>query len=111
MSDSTEPIVCTLSPNVIHGRLAAFEELFAGHLLGLEREDRRLRLVFDGDGAVAAGAPDLFAREQQCCSFISLTWTRRGAQLRLDVGVPAEAEPMLDVLQAIAERPGITSPR
>jgi hypothetical protein len=104
VSEARVPIVCTLSPNLMPGRLTEFDELFARHLVGVERELRRLRLLFDGDGAVEAGVPDLFAREQQCCAFISLTYTRRDAHLVVDVGVPAEAGPMLDGLQAIAER-------
>jgi hypothetical protein len=104
VSESTVPIACTLLPNLMQGRRAEFEELFAGHLAGLEREPQRLRLLFDGDGAVEAGVADLFAREQQCCAFISLTYTRRDAHLVVDVGVPAEAGPMLDALQAIAEQ-------
>jgi hypothetical protein len=104
VSESPVPIACTLSANLMPERLTEFEELFARYLVGLEREPHRLRLLFDGDGAVEAGAPDLFAREQQCCAFISLTYTRRDARLVVDVGVPAEAGPMLDGLQAIAER-------
>jgi hypothetical protein len=100
------PIVCTLPAGEHPGRLSAFEELFAAQRVGVEREPRRLRLVFEGDRAIEAGVPDLFAREQRCCAFIALTYTRRDGDLLVDVALPEGAEPMLDWLQALAERAG-----
>jgi hypothetical protein len=111
MSEPTAPIMCTLSADERPGRLRAFEELFADHRVGFEREPRRLRLIFDGDRAIDAGAPDLFAREQRCCAFITLAYTRRGADLLLDVGVPDGADPLLDWLEALAERSGPAAER
>jgi hypothetical protein len=86
------------------GRLAEFETLFADRLVAVEREPLRLRLTFDVDDTQEPAVRDLFAREQQCCAFFSVNFVRLGGRLLGDVGVPAEAGPTLDGMQALAER-------
>jgi hypothetical protein len=102
--------VCTLSPNLMAGRLAEFEALFANRLLAVERAPLLLRLVFDVDDAQERAVRDLFAREQQCCAFYSLAYVRQGGRLVVEISVPAQAGPTLDGLQALAARSGAHAP-
>ncbi|HEY7488407.1 MAG TPA: hypothetical protein VH912_28450 [Streptosporangiaceae bacterium] len=105
MSDPVVPIACTLSPNDMSVRLVDLEELLAAHVESAERRPSRLRLTFKVPGADgAARIRDLFAREQECCGFFSVTFTRQGDRLTVDIGVPEEAGPTLDFLQVLAER-------
>lgn len=63
-----------------------------------ERADGRLELRFD------AAAEDEVRRwvqaEGECCAFLSFELDRRGDELRLRVGGPPGAEPVLDGLLA-----------
>ncbi|GAA4361388.1 hypothetical protein GCM10023088_01810 [Actinomadura verrucosospora] len=104
MPDSEVPIVCTLSPNKMVDRLAEFESLFAESLTGVEREPLRLCLMFDADQAREAQLREVFEAEQQCCAFLGFAFERTGAGLRVEVTAPPEAGPMLDGMQALAER-------
>jgi hypothetical protein len=104
MTASSVPIVCTLSPNELGGRLGEWHELLATHLRGIDRPaPRKLRLVLAA-GADLASVRDLVAREQECCAFMAFTVTPGDGELLVDVEVPAEATPTLDGLARLAER-------
>jgi len=45
MTASDVPIVCTLRPNEVAGRLQEYEALFGEHLRAIEHQPRRLRLL------------------------------------------------------------------
>ncbi len=107
MPEPATPIACTLSLARMSERLDEFHALFAGHLLALRRQPRRLTLTLsapDGPAGVEAATRDLVARERQCCSFLSFTVNRSGAELLVDVEAPANAEPTLDAMQELAGR-------
>ncbi|QXJ25055.1 hypothetical protein AGRA3207_006492 [Actinomadura graeca] len=104
MTESEVPIMCTLSPNNMVERLTRFESLFAEALTAVERKALSLRLTFDADAEKEAAIRDLFALEQQCCAFLTLTCTRTAAGLIVDVTVPRDAEPTLDGIQTLAGR-------
>jgi hypothetical protein len=100
------PIMCTLPPDEMTGRLTDFEALFAERLTGMEREPLLLRLTFDS-GAGASRARELFEAEQQCCAFLTFTYERDEAGLVVSIAAPPGAGPTLDGFQALATR---TSP-
>jgi hypothetical protein len=96
------PIACTLSPDQVDGRLAEFHELFAAHLLRLERPaPTHLRLVLAAEAGEEA-VRDLLTREQGCCAFLDVTVAAEGGQLVADLEVPAAGAPALDGLAGIA---------
>jgi hypothetical protein len=104
MTASSVPIVCTLSPNELGGRLAEWHQLLAAHLRGIDRPaPRQLRLVLAADADLRS-VRDLAAHEQECCAFMTLTVTPGDGELLVDVEVPAEAAPTLDGLARLAER-------
>ena len=104
MTESSVPIVCTLSPNEMGGRLAEWHELLATHLRGVDRPaPTRLRLVLAG-GAGLEPVRDLVARERECCAFMAFTVTPGDGELLVDAEVPAEAAATLDGLARLAER-------
>jgi hypothetical protein len=52
MAESGVPILCTLHPNELGGRLEEWHRLFAGHLAGIQRPaPTRLRLLLAADAA------------------------------------------------------------
>jgi hypothetical protein len=104
MAELEVPIMCTLSPNNMVDRLTEFEALFSRDLTGLEREALRLRLVLDADAGREASIRDLFAREQECCAFLSFAFERTDAGLVVEITAPPEAGPSLDGMQNLAER-------
>jgi hypothetical protein len=138
MAESGIPIVCTLHPNELGGRLEEWHRLLAAHLAGIERPaPTRLRLLLAADAGLER-TRELAAREMACCAFMTFTVVpalgrltrlahdqdhgipegdqagRHGhaqASLMVDVEVPAEAAPTLDGLAAIAQRAARTSTR
>jgi hypothetical protein len=111
MSESGVPIACTLHPNEMGARLEEWHRLFAAHLEEIQRPaSTRLRLVLAANADVDR-ARDLAAREMACCAFMTITVTRGGGRLLVDVEVPAEAAPTLDGLAGIAERAARTPAR
>jgi hypothetical protein len=112
-SKSGVPIVCTLHPNQMGGRLEEWHRLFAAHLGGIQRPaPTRLRLLLAAD-AGEDRVRDLAAREMACCAFmtVTVTVTPGGGRLLLDAEVPAEAAPTLDGLAGLAERAARTPTR
>ena len=109
MSESGVPIVCTLHPNEMGGRLEEWHRLFAVHLGGIERlAPTRLRLILDADAGLER-MRDLAAREMECCAFMTFTVTPSHGRLLVDAEVPAEAAPTLDGLAGIAERAAVVA--
>ena len=101
---------CTLPSTERPLRQAAFDDVFAGLLL---RVDRHLanRAVFwlQAEPGAAEVVEDLTARETACCSFFGFTLTREGDVLRLDVTVPTAQAAVLSALADRAERIGTGS--
>ena len=92
------PIACTLTPGATTERVEWLRQLGAKSLVAGERTDGGLRLRFD------AAAEDEVRRwvraEGECCAFLSFDLDRTGDELRLEVGGPPGAEPVLDGLLA-----------
>jgi hypothetical protein len=95
------PQACTLPSAEQPLRIAEFDKLFADGLRGLERQaPTQLQLTLDA--VTEAIARDLTARETNCCSFFSFTFTAGSdRELRLQVNVPPAH---VDVLDALAAR-------
>lgn len=111
MAESGVPIVCTLHPNEMGGRLAEWHRLFAAHLAGVERPaPTRLGLLLATDAGLA-GTRELAAREMACCAFMTLTVTPADGRLLVDVEVPAAAAATLEGLAGIAQRAARTPTR
>lgn len=104
MAEHEPPIMCTLSPVGMVDRLTEFGALFAEGLTGLEREPLQLRLVFDASTGREARIRDLFARERDCCAFLTFTFAQTQDGLVVEMTAPANAGPTLDGMQALAER-------
>ncbi|MEP7019053.1 MAG: hypothetical protein ABI808_00265 [Pseudonocardiales bacterium] len=89
------PDACTLPTVDQPLRVAAFDDLFARAVRGMDRPTAtRLRLTLDP--AAEASTRDLVAREADCCSFFAFTIDRTPGDLVLEVGVPAAQAAVLD---------------
>ena len=94
--DRTQPISCTLEAAEVPDRLARWQRL-ATHVVERTVTDDGVRVRFDhlvSPGEVA----DLAAAEQGCCSFFAFTLHIAADGTTLDVGAPAEARELVDVL-------------
>lgn len=93
------PQACTLPSAEQPLRVAEFDTLFAAALRGVDRvAPTELRLVLDGAAGFETFARDLTARETQCCSFFTFTFSRAEDRLLLDVQVPIAQVAVLDAL-------------
>ena len=99
---------CTLPTAERPFRVAEFDQLFADHLRRAERVDpQTLDLTLDPESL--ATVEDLTARETECCSFFTFTFTSEDDGLRVDVTVPDAYVDILDVFVDRAARSS-TSP-
>jgi hypothetical protein len=93
---SAEPISCTLEAAEVPDRLARWQRL-ATHVVDRTVTDDGVRVRFDN--LVSAGeVADLAAAEQGCCSFFAFTLHIAADGTTLDVGAPAEARELVDML-------------
>jgi DNA-binding transcriptional MerR regulator len=94
---SDEPIVCTLGPDDMGDRIAAWQRIVAGVAYAHEPVDGgvRLRLPRSTDLAELA---QLMADEQTCCSFFTFGLTVGRESVVLDVTAPDDALPMVHAL-------------
>jgi hypothetical protein len=91
------PDTCTLPTVEQPLRVAEFDAVFDASLRATERVSAtRLRLVLDP--AVDQRLRELTARESQCCSFFTFTFSTESAGLVLDVEVPPSQTAVLDAL-------------
>ena len=96
MTNSRKPLACTLTATDAAGQLNEWEEL-QRHLLRSETVEGGTALIFDV--ALAERVEDLAAREVECCGFLSVTTSRSGEELRLDVtSEDPEAAPVIALL-------------
>jgi hypothetical protein len=96
------PEACTLPTAEQPLRIAAFEQLFAGVVCGVERvAPTRLHLDLRPEPQVAGRAAELAAAETSCCSFFTFTLTVADGSLGLDIDVP---DAYVRVLDALARR-------
>jgi len=105
---------CTLPTADRPLRVAAFDDLFATALRGIERPGSpgRARLLLAGGGDLAGRVQRLADAETACCSFFTITLTPLttqgagddGTVLALDIEVPLARTDVLDALVGRAER-------
>ena len=91
------PEACTLPTVDRPLRLKEFDDLFATRLRGLSRVSPTV-LRWSLDPAIEEVARDLTARETECCSFFSFTFSSPGEVLTVDVEVPPAQVAVLDAL-------------
>jgi hypothetical protein len=105
------PDACTLPTAERPLRVAAFDELFAEAVRGVERAGPgQLRLDLRAGPQVAGRAAELAAAETGCCSFFTFTLTVTGGGLVLEVTVPEGRVAVLDALAGrVAAATGIAA--
>ena len=99
------PDACTLPTADRPLRLAEFDDLFATAVRGQQRLSPT-RLRWRLNPAAEPRARDLTARETQCCSFFTFTFTTADGAVHVDVEVPAAHVDVLDALAARAAAGG-----
>lgn len=93
MSDQTSaappPILCDMTdaPDTATERLAEYERLFVGALVGRERAGEGIRFRFRADPGIEDWVRDLAAREKACCGFFTFDITVRGDEVWMDTSV------------------------
>jgi hypothetical protein len=89
------PIACSLTAEQIPARRAALVELVEHALL-----DARVtgRVVVRRDARSEAALDRFVQAERECCPFFDLEVTTYSDTLVLEIGGPAEAEPMIAAL-------------
>jgi hypothetical protein len=88
-STATPPIVCdmTEAPDTATERLAEYERLFNGALVGRERVGEGIRFRFRADPGLEDWVRDLAAREKACCAFFTFDVSTHGDEVWLDASV------------------------
>jgi hypothetical protein len=92
------PIACTLTGASLEERAAWFGRLGEAALIDGVRHGDRLLLRFRPDAA--DDVRELVRAEAECCPFLDFAVEQRDGEVRLDVGGPTEAGPVLDAMLA-----------
>jgi len=77
----------TDAPDTTTERLAEYEQLFGGALVGRDRLGDGIRFRFRAEAGIADHVRDLAAREKACCAFFSFAVTETGDEVWWDVSV------------------------
>jgi hypothetical protein len=96
------PIACTLTPGAMTARLALIDALAADGLLDRTPTDAGLRVRLRDAPEIERRVRELVAAEARCCPFLELTIGRDGGALVLEIGGPADARPVIEMLFAPA---------
>jgi hypothetical protein len=88
-STATPPILCDMTdaPDTAVERLAEYERLFVGALVGRERVGDGIRFRFRAEAGLEDWIRDLAAREKACCAFFTFDITTHGDEVWLDASV------------------------
>lgn len=100
------PDACTLPIAEQLLRVAELDDLFASHLVGVERTgatSARLTLSGLGRAGLAVAVRDLTDRESRCCSFLRFAVTSTDDAVLLDIEVPPARADLLAALVRRAE--------
>jgi hypothetical protein len=89
------PIACSLPAEAAADRLNTFAQLAHDALTGAGRMPAGIELRFRGSQRVEQALLAFMEAERQCCPFLDFELTR-GSELRLWIGGPQAAEPVLD---------------
>jgi hypothetical protein len=86
---ATPPILCDMTdaPDTAAERLAEYERLFLGALVGRQRSEEGIRFRFRADPGLEDWVRDLAAREKACCAFFSFDITAHGDEVWMDASV------------------------
>jgi MerR family copper efflux transcriptional regulator len=95
------PIACTLSVDAAVDRVAEWKELLSTKVHRIDHDRNQATLTFLGAEALMA-VTDLAEREKVCCPFFQFSIELDAIETRLRIGVPADAEPILNELLGIA---------
>ena len=99
------PIACSLDAA---GMAQRGNEFSALHALHAARTEEGIAVLFAHDAE--AEVRDFVRRESECCPFLSLRVSVDDAGVRLDVGGPADARPIIDAFLDLATAPPRTGP-
>jgi hypothetical protein len=96
------PIACNLSADAAAERLNTLEQLALDALIGASRTPTGIELRFRAGNEVEQRLLAFIEAERQCCPFLDFELTRE-SDLRLWIGSPDDAQPVLDAfLGAVA---------
>jgi hypothetical protein len=96
------PIACSLEPDAATERLGSFADLAGRSLIDADRTHAGgIELRFRRDDHVEQALIGFIEAERQCCPFLDFELAR-GSELRLRIGGPAEAQPVLDAFLGAA---------
>jgi hypothetical protein len=95
------PIACSLDPAAAAERLTSFSRLTAAALIRAERRTRGIELTFHGNEEIERDLLAFIEAERRCCPFLDFELAR-GEELRLRIGGPDEAGPILDAFLTAA---------
>jgi hypothetical protein len=102
-----QPIACdmTNAPDTGPERMAEYQRLFTGVLIGRERTGEGIRFRFRASQGVEEWVRDLAAREKACCPFFDFSVTADGDEVRWDATVVDDdvARTVLDEFYAMPD--------
>lgn len=91
----TEPVVCTLAPEELPGRIQEWRDVTA-HVIGRTTIEGGIRLELDRETPLAA-LTELMRAEQSCCAFFAFALTVDDRGVALEVQGPAHALELFSV--------------
>ena len=92
------PIACTLTGASLEERAAWLRRLGRAALIDEVRQGDHLLLRFRPEAA--DDVQELVRAEGECCPFLDFAVEQRDGEVRLEVGGPTEAGPVLDAMLA-----------
>ena len=95
------PIACSLDREAMAERADRGASLAAASLLEASVTKRGVSMQWRGDAE--ADLRRLIAAESECCPFLDFELSREGSGLRLDVGSPEEAGPIIAELFGLSQ--------
>ena len=96
MNMKSLPIVCTLTPDDLHERLAQIRQLTAEALLGHVRSGLVLALRYAPEAVERVRA--MVAREQHCCAFLNFEVEEQPDAVHVTITAPENARDAADEL-------------
>jgi hypothetical protein len=95
----------TTAPDTALERVAEYERLFSGSLIGRERTDGAIRFRFRWEEGVEEWIRDLAIRENACCAFFTFNVTKHGEEIWWDASVIGDviARQILDEFYLLPE--------
>jgi hypothetical protein len=95
VSDSGEPIACSLDATALTERVEEWRALVASSVRTIAADDNTVRLVLDGSDAALLRAAALGQSEKACCPFFDVSVDLAAETRTLSLRVPPGAEEVL----------------